>query len=142
VTLGGGRPHHSFHVFCIYPWTGLLRRDDAGGQPLYVLDRCRIRPGQVVAVDGDEVRVRSRPLCWNGSQLSFGPVQVETVTAARDGQGFVSDLAAGDLVALHWDWVCDRVTRRQMANLVAYTARTLRIANERLGTAAAGRVQA
>lgn len=39
-----GTPQHSFHVFAVYPWLGLLRagRD---GPPLEVLDRCRIRWG-------------------------------------------------------------------------------------------------
>jgi hypothetical protein len=128
----GGRPHHSFHVFCVYPWVGLLRRQQCGGPPLRILDRCRVRPGQVVAVGGDEVVVRSRPLRWDGRQLAFGPVVTETVTGAVAGRGFVTDLRPGDLVALHWDWVCDRLTQRQLHNLLAYTAQTLRMTNERL----------
>jgi len=36
----GGLPHHSFHVFCIYPWTGLLGEDRPGADhALMVLDR-------------------------------------------------------------------------------------------------------
>lgn len=128
----GGRPHHSFHVFCVYPWVGLLRREDSGGPPLRILDRCRIRPGQVVSVAGDEVCVRSRPLRWDGRQLAFGPVETETVTRAVSGRGFVTDVHPGDLVALHWDWLCDRLNQRQLHNLIAYTAQTLRMTNQRL----------
>ncbi|MGH8905328.1 MAG: DUF6390 family protein [Egibacteraceae bacterium] len=128
----GGRPHHSFHVFCVYPWVGLLRRERDGGQPLRVLDRCRIRPGMVVSTRGDEVTVRSRPLRWDGNQLTFGPVETEVVTGAVAGRGFVTDLRPGELVALHWDWVCDRLSRRQLHNLLSYTAQTLRMTNERL----------
>jgi len=124
------RPHHSFHVFFVYPWVGLLGRK--GGQPLRVLNGCRIRPGQVVSARGDEVTVRSRPLCWDGHRLGFGAVRVETVRAANGGRGFVTDLSPGDLVALHWDWVCDRLSRRQLHNLATYTERTLRMVNERV----------
>ena len=41
--LAGGVPHHSFAVFCIYPWTGLLSDGRKAANALMVLDRCRIR---------------------------------------------------------------------------------------------------
>jgi hypothetical protein len=44
-------PHHSFHVFGVYPWLGLLR-EGRSVEPLRVLDRCRIRWGQVVQIQG------------------------------------------------------------------------------------------
>ena len=49
--LAGGVPHHSFHVFEIYPWLGLLRDDRRYATALNVLDRCRIRWGKVLAVE-------------------------------------------------------------------------------------------
>jgi len=33
---------HSFHVFAVYPWLGLLRAGNEGA-PLEILDCCRIR---------------------------------------------------------------------------------------------------
>ena len=105
--LAGGVPHHSFHVFEIYPWLGLLRDDRRHATALNVLDRCRIRWGEVLATTGDEAVVRSRPLVW-------------------DGVG----LAAGDVVSLHWDWVCDRLSPQQLQQLKHFTARHLRIAND------------
>ena len=47
--LAGGVPHHSFHVFEIYPWLGLLHDDRRHATALSVLDRCRIRWGEVLA---------------------------------------------------------------------------------------------
>lgn len=60
--LAGGVPHHSFHVFGVYPWVGLLGDDRKADKALEVLDRCRIRWGQVVSATGDQVLVRSQPL--------------------------------------------------------------------------------
>ncbi|HEX3336628.1 MAG TPA: DUF6390 family protein, partial [Jatrophihabitans sp.] len=60
---------HGFHVFGVYPWSRLL--GVAPGQPLHVLDRCRIRWGEVLAADGDQVVVRSRRLTWDGCQLGL-----------------------------------------------------------------------
>ena len=35
----------------------------------------------------------------------------------------------GDVVAIHWDWACERLDARQVATLKAWTARELAIAN-------------
>lgn len=121
----GGLPHHSFHVLCVYPWLGLLRQGRGASHALMVLDRCRIRWGQVVRVDGGGATVRSRPLRWDGQRLSLGEAELEQATVAVDGLGLAGDLAAGDWVALHWDWVCERLDADRLQRLRRYTARTL-----------------
>jgi hypothetical protein len=138
--LAGGVPNHSFHVFEVYPWLGLLRDDRRSSTALNVLDKCRIRWGEVLAVVGDEAVVKSTPLAWDGVALSLGQPEMETVNFAVDGTGFVNDLAPGDMVSLHWDWVCDRLSPEQLRQLKAYTKRHLVIANsgvEHRGTAIA-----
>ncbi|WP_127132316.1 DUF6390 family protein [Georgenia sp. SYP-B2076] len=127
--LAGGVPHHSFAVFCIYPWTGLLGDDRRAGQALTVLDMCRIRWGRVVHLHGDRVAVESRHLTWDGRRLGFGEPELETVERAIGGLGLSSPLRAGDWVAMHWEWVCDRVTERQVRALRHYTRRHLDIVN-------------
>ena len=124
----GSVPHHSFHVFQVYPWVGLMR-SGWSEQPLQVLDRCRIRAGRVERVSGALVAVRFRPLAWDGRELGLGPPEVEEVAASRDGKGFVRDLRPGDEVSLHWNWVCDRLTPAQRRSLLRYTSRQLAIAN-------------
>jgi len=124
----GGVPHHSFHVFAVYPWLGMLR---AGmeGPPLQVLDRCRIRWGRVEAVLGDRVVVRCRTLRFDGFRLVLGEDQVEEDRVSLNGVGFVEDLVAGDVVSLHWDWVCDRLSPEELFRLRRYTARSLAAVN-------------
>jgi hypothetical protein len=135
----GAVAHHSFHVFGVYPWVGLLG-SERGRDALYILDRCRIRWGRVVSVDGDEAVVESRPLTWDGLRLGLGEPRPETVRRAAGGVGFVDDLAAGDWVGLHWDWVCDVLSERQLGNLRRYTALQLRITNDRVAHSGAGMV--
>ena len=135
--LAGGVPHHSFAVFCIYPWVGLLGDDRRAAQALTVLDRCRIRWGRVLAVAGDQVSVEYRPLTWDGRQLGYGPPEVEIAVRAVDGVGLTSAPAVGDLVALHWEWICDKITERQARFLKAYTDRHMAIANTARQPAAA-----
>jgi hypothetical protein len=121
-------PHHSFHVFAIYPWMGLLRRG-APGPALTVLDRCRIRWGQVVRVHGDHVDVRGETLTWDGVAVGLGSPAVETARWADSGRGLAAPPAAGEWVALHWDWVCDRLTEAQLDALRRSTARQLDVTN-------------
>ncbi|MEJ7691129.1 MAG: DUF6390 family protein [Nocardioidaceae bacterium] len=70
--LAGGVPHHSFAVFCIYPWVGLLGDDRRASQALTVLDRCRIRWGRVLSLDGDQVVVESAPSPGTGAGWTTG----------------------------------------------------------------------
>ncbi len=127
----GALPHHSFHVFGVYPWVGLLG-SDRGDTPLHVLQNCRIRWGQVVAIRGDEVDVMSRPLTWDGAALGFGQPIPETVRGSFNGVGLAPGFAIGDWVSLHWGWLCDRLSRRQLTNLHHFTVLQLNIVNRRV----------
>jgi hypothetical protein len=129
--LAGGVPHHSFAVFCIYPYTGLLTDGRKAASALAVLDRCRIRWGRVLAVQGDQVVVRSSPLTWDGDVLALGPPETESVVQSVDGVGMVGGVAPGDWVSLHWEWVCDRLSEAQVGRLRRYTERHLAIVNDR-----------
>ena len=117
----GAVPHHSFHVFCVYPWTGLLR--DGRTEPaLHILDSCRISWARVVTTD--PLVVTRRPLTWDGRVLALGQSAPSAVSA-----GFVSGLRAGEWVSLHWNSVCDRLSPRQLRALHDYTSRHLTLYN-------------
>jgi hypothetical protein len=128
VLAAGSLPHHSFHVFAVYPWIGLLRAGHVN-EPLRVLDQCRVRWGQVEQVDGNLAAVRTRPLSWDGSRLAYGDAGLETVSQSSDGMGFVKKLCPGDWVSLHWDWICDRLTNNQRNALAHFSALSLAAVN-------------
>lgn len=109
-------------TFCIYPWVGLLQSGSVE-QALEVLDRCRIRRGEVVGRAGERLLVNSQPLAWDGAQLGLSPRRVESVLPP-DGH-----IEVGDLVAMHWDNVCQRITPRQARLLKRYHDLHLSIAN-------------
>ncbi len=127
----GARPTHAYHVFGVYPWVGRLRGDHEG-TALEVLDRCRIRWGRVLRVDGDTVTVESRRLQWDGMRLSVGTAITEEAMLGHGGTVLLDDLRAGEHVALHWHWVCDRLSPRQLAMLRRSTAEQLRITNDQV----------
>ena len=115
----------------MYPWTGLLRSGIVG-DALHVLDRCRIRWGTVLEVDGPAAVVRSRPLAWDGRRLSLAPPRPESAITAEHGYRLAGPIEPGDRVALHWDWVCERLTPTRARWLRHLTASQLDLVNRRL----------
>lgn len=121
---GRVRAHHSFQVFEVYPWAGLLT-GSGRRTALSVLDRCRIRTGVVRSVSGECAVVESRPLRWADGRLVHGAPCRESVRWSAGGRALIAGPARGDLVALHWDWVCDVLTEPQAARVEAAEARQL-----------------
>ena len=136
AVAAGAVPHHSFHVFAVYPWLGLLRTGLVD-EPLHVLDRCRTTPALVESVDGDTARVLLRPLLWNGRTLELGTYVPRDVRWRDDGLALVTGLQQGDWVSLHWDFACDRLTPKAAATLDRTTKRALSAVNRSSSTAAA-----
>jgi Family of unknown function (DUF6390) len=137
-SLGAGAmPHHSTHVFLVYPWVGLLRGGRTA-EPLHVLDRCRIRWAQVAAVTGDSAVVTYEPLAWDGRRLSLGRSVTEQVrlgphltsaAATVHDPGAPPPLSPGDWIACHWDWACDRLDPSELAALRRWSTHTLALVN-------------
>jgi hypothetical protein len=128
--LGAGAlPHHSFTVLCVYPWVRLLADDRRAPQAMIVLDRCRIRWGRVVSVEGDQVQTEFQPLTWDGRELMLGRPEVERARRTIDGIGLPPSLSPGDWITLHWDWVCDKISDDQRNTLERYTTRHLALVN-------------
>lgn len=112
-----GLAHHSFHVFAVYPWVGLLRRGTGNDVALSVLQQCRIRWGKVVAVRGERVEVLSQPLVLADGVLALGAAREESAAWSVQGRSLLSSVSVGNCVALHWDWVCDVLSAEQLAAL-------------------------
>jgi hypothetical protein len=137
-------PTHGFHVFGVYPWTRLLSssmEDTCPPSPLaaadpapalHVLDSCRIRWARVTAVDADHATVRGRHLAWDGRSLRLGEEIEESVRLTEDGRAFVTDLAPGDWIAVHWDRACERLTVDELWQLRRWTDWQLAATNARL----------
>lgn len=122
----GAVPDHSFHVFGVYPWVGLLRGGTGGATaPLTVLDRCRIRWGKVVSIEGEEAVVESSALKWDGRRLSLRRPALESARVRREGYSLAGEVQRGDWVSLHWDWVCERLTPSELQRLRRSTAEAL-----------------
>lgn len=121
----GARPHHSFHVFDVWRQVGRLE-----GNVLATMDNCRISWGRVTSVDGPNVRVDRQPLEMREGKLALGVVRPTSTQRLVEGKGFVHELAPGDLVSLHWGWVCEKISAQQALALEHFTGQHLALANQ------------
>jgi hypothetical protein len=128
AVAAGAVPHHAFHVFAVYPWAGLMRTGVVD-EPLRVLDRCRTTPALVTAVDGDTADVLAPSLVWDGRDLRLAAWEPRVARWRADGLAFAAALQPGDLVSLHWDFVCDRITGAQATMLEVATRRAIAAAS-------------
>jgi hypothetical protein len=124
----GAVPNHAFHVLDVFPKVGLLRTAEID-RVVETMDACRIRWGRVLERDGDCLVVSTVPLELVEGKLGFGAPRIERVRGWVDGSGFVEDAAAGDVVSMHWDWACERLDPRRLAQLRRSTEAELRVAN-------------
>jgi hypothetical protein len=124
-------PNHCFHVFGVYPWSRLLGKG-MDEHPIRILDSCRISWGAVVGRQADAIDVRGVRLIWEGGRLGLSEPGVRPVQVWVDGHSAVPDVAAGDVVALHWDRLCGRLDPAQLRDLEATTRRQLDVTNRRL----------
>lgn len=127
----GGRPTHAFHVFSASPWVGLLARGLVA-EPLRVLDRCRVAWGEVLAVEGDHARVLGRPLVWQDGIVTLGATEDRQLRVSDGGSAPDDVPSPGDCVAVHWGWVCDRLTPDRLERLRTSTHQELELVQRRL----------
>ena len=73
-----------------------------------------------------------RKLTWDGAAVGFGQPALETVRGSSNGLGLAPAYAPGDWVSMHWGWVCDRLSRRQLTNLRHFTMRQVDITNHKV----------
>jgi hypothetical protein len=123
AAAGRASAHHSFQVFEVYPWAAMLTQKVAP-VAVSVLDRCRIRTGTVRAVTGETATVRSHPLVLSDGALIAGPAVDEVVKWSVDGLSLLPGVSPGDVVSLHWDWICDVLTEPQRDRIEALEVRT------------------
>jgi hypothetical protein len=127
--LGAARPHHNFHVFDIYIRTGLMR-DDRARVAISAMDSCRISWGKVIGVEGAELVVERPELLYENGKLKLSAPRPARVARQRDGRGFIDDAQVGDVVSVHWNWACEKLTPDALARLGRSTDHCLALANQ------------
>ena len=113
----GAKPNHQFHVFNFIKRTG----HQAILHTVESMDNCRISSGRIVPGG----KVKTDKLIYKAGKLRLTP-------AIKKFHNLGDSFQTGDLVTLHWGWVCEKINRQQAKNLSKYTNLALRLANQTL----------
>lgn len=92
----------------------------------------RFRWGRILERDAEALVVSAVPLEIVDGRLGLGAPWTERIRGWVDGSGFVEDAVPGDVVAIHWDWACERLDAGRLSALQRSAAAELHLANQTL----------
>ena len=125
---GKTKPHHNFHVMNIWARAGKVNIKHT----LHSINECRIAWGKVKKVKNNSVIIEYQPLVIFADKMQLGETEDREVITQFDDKGFVQDLKIGDIVTIHWGWVCEKINDQQLNNLQKYTQESLNIFNHQV----------
>ncbi len=114
----GAKASHSFHVFNFWLRTG----HKAVPHTVETMDNCRISAGVIVGPG----KIKTDQLIYKGGKLILKKDVIKSV------KNINSDYQTGDLVSMHWGWICEKINKEQAKNLNKYIRLALRLANQTL----------
>jgi hypothetical protein len=129
ILPGKAKPHHNFHVMNIWLRAGKMNIKHT----LKSIDECRISWGTVKKINKSRIIIDFQPLIFLDNKLILGNNYDREVLTQFNDKGFVRDLKVGDLVTVHWGWVCEKINDEQLKNLIKYTRESLIIFNKQMG---------
>jgi len=125
----GARMHHAFHVYNIWK----QKKDFMDLKTFDDVDNCRISWGEVIAVDGPTIAVKTKPLIFSEkSGFTFGP-DVKKKIVRKLNDDIMIEAAIGDIVSIHWNMPCEILTQKQVQNLEKYTKISVELFNKNIG---------
>ena len=112
-------PHHSFHVLYMNFFTKKVESIPEN------LDKCLIKWGKVIEVNGNEAVVRSFNVVFDGKFFTHrAELKTENI--------LFPDIKKNDNVAVHWNFISKKLDEDEVANLKKYTFENIDLANSRL----------
>jgi len=128
----GAKPHHSWHVLNISRQTGQYSMDYV----LKTIEKCRIGWGRIKEIKKQStglvstVIITHKPIEISDNKFVLGNEIDQEVWLEFNKQSFVDQIKIGDFVSVHWDWVCDFLTKEQVVNLNKWTIHNLNLVNQ------------
>jgi len=124
------KPHHTFHVLNIYMEKEFTKENRR--IILEAIDNCIIRQGTVTGVYTDK-KIKDFCAVIHAKHLFLELDEYDNLILEKEktGKFFTIDknIKVGDVVSLHYDYVCDKLTYSQKYNLEMWTKRHIEIFN-------------
>lgn len=121
----GALPHHAFHVLNIYKRTGHLDVPHT----VETMDACMINWGKIKKITPGAIIIETKPLKIINNQLGFGPTRERIIMFQGEKDILFAQLKIGDWISSHWGYFCQKLTKKQLNNLIYYTQLSIRLAN-------------
>jgi hypothetical protein len=112
-------PHHSFHVLYMNFFTKKVESIPEN------LDKCIVKWGKVIDVNGHEAVVRSFNVAFDGKFFTHR-------TELNTENTLFPELKRNDNVAVHWNFISKKLGDEEVANLKRYTFENIELANSAL----------
>ena len=132
--IAGAKPFHAFHVFDIGRKAGI--DSSVSKKVIETLDKCRIAWGVVkeVKINGARNNFSMGSAVVEYPGVVFDKIGKLAIEGKMQRECFLLDknISAGDIVSMHWDFVCDKLTLRQKRNLIFWTNYHLALVNREL----------
>jgi len=125
-TVGvAARPHHTFYVMNTYASSSVPDGANISNMNAkkigQMIDSCRISWAVVKEVGKKKLMVKYRPVVLEAGHLVLSSPKLKSVTYNPEVTPFES-VKRGDHVSMHWDYACEVLNGRQLANIRNYTA--------------------
>lgn len=113
----GALPNHAFHVTNIYRRTGHLDIP----QTIQTMDACLINWGKVTKADHLSLTVQTQSLKTGPQGKLYFQNGIDRVLYWQGEKDKLKNtIKAGDFVSYHWGYVCHKLNRPQLSNLIYY----------------------
>jgi hypothetical protein len=107
--------HHNFHVLKLGAASEEARKFPR------LFDFCSVNAGVVESLGDGKVRIKYRPIIVKDKKIEFAERAVEKQISWD--KNIAPEIKKGDVVAFHWNRVCQKLTAEQAQNLREYTER-------------------
>ena len=121
----GAKVHHSYHVLNVWNRTG----HEAKPHTVETMDKCRISWGEIMRVGKNKIKVKAQGLEYKKGKLMLKKGVIKEISWRLGDKKLVRGLRKGDLISMHWGWVCEKVDKFQVRNLEKYTKWHIKLAN-------------
>lgn len=120
----GALPNHAFHVTNIYKRTGHLEIPHS----VKTMDACLVNWGKVNNISDEFISVSTQSLKEDKGKLIFQKKERKIMWQGE--KDFLKNvIKKGDFISYHWGYICHKLTKSNLKNLIYYTNTALKLAN-------------
>ncbi len=121
----GVNPHHSFNVLFV----GVGKTTGSVPTNIQTMNKCVISVGKVLKIMKEQLLVSASPLVFRQNQLTYAKPEIQYIEYV---DWFLPNLKTNDSIAIHWDFACKILTKKEETHIKKYTTKNIETLNQAL----------